>query len=299
MKDCTARGFRALAIALTDEPSTNQPKQSNKQSKKRKSAEIDQPVRYIYYRDESKKQSNNQQTNDQEDDDEIDYARCLYAVNVPLSFDQTMLAEAFSCFGDIESTVILSFNQSLNQFGTSLESDIYTVSEPHVRSARIIYESESSVKNALTSDLSGVVQPYIHQSLDHSTNQSAFGLSALLQTYHNQRPSVPALEASVAAFMAAFDEREASQKAAQGKAVVDEDGFTLVPVKKRRWQRDSERDELTAHLKAKEAKKATVPISFYRFAARDAKKQKLADLREKFEQDKKRIREMNKAETSI
>ena len=83
--------------------------------------------------------------------------------------------------------------------------------------------------------------------------------------------------------------------------VADEDGFITVTYKKKRRHDDAEEGDDTASGAAatngrrKKRKKNLELVNFYRFQMREAKRERLAALRQRFEEDKARIAKMKAA----
>ncbi len=96
--------------------------------------------------------------------------------------------------------------------------------------------------------------------------------------------------------MEGFDARSVAEKAAaRNGAQADADGWTLVKSTQRSNKRAllarEEETERAAQRAAKKARANTV-VHFYKHHEREAKKERLVQLREKFEQDKLKIAKM-------
>lgn len=84
----------------------------------------------------------------------------------------------------------------------------------------------------------------------------------------------------------------AKQSLKQGP-VVDEDGFTLVQYGTSKKRKNPTKQDIEEQEKAKASnKKKTVVLDFYRHQARENKREEIADLRLKFEEDKKKVEKM-------
>jgi len=106
-----------------------------------------------------------------------------------------------------------------------------------------------------------------------------------------KHPDSSTLQNSIDTYMTEYDEKmEKEKQDLQNKTNrPDEDGFTLVQRKLKRT--DGVPDD---QVKAK-ANKAAQPLqNFYKFQQRDAKRDQLAILRKKFEEDKERIARLKK-----
>ncbi|KAF9295612.1 Ribosomal RNA-processing protein 7 [Mortierella antarctica] len=126
------------------------------------------------------------------------------------------------------------------------------------------------------------------------TKLSGLGVSKWLEEYHHKRPAVAALQTKVDEYMDKFErsEYEAQQAALARHNVMDEDGFTLVTSAGHKGANSDGVISIKA-VKAEEAQhikpKKKELQDFYRFQMREAKRDKLVDLRRKFEEDKVRI----------
>ncbi|KAG0373536.1 Ribosomal RNA-processing protein 7 [Mortierella sp. AD032] len=123
---------------------------------------------------------------------------------------------------------------------------------------------------------------------------SGLGVSKWLNEYHTRRPEASVLQVKVDDYMDKFErsEYEAQQAALARHNVMDDDGFTLVTRAGSKGQNSDGVITITA-AKAEEVKnlkpKKKELQDFYRFQMREAKRDKLVDLRRKFEEDKLRI----------
>ncbi|KAF9376133.1 Ribosomal RNA-processing protein 7 [Podila verticillata] len=127
------------------------------------------------------------------------------------------------------------------------------------------------------------------------TKLTSLGVSKWIQEYHHKRPAPAALQTKVDDYMDKFErsEYEAEQAALARHNVMDEDGFTLVTSAKGTKGANSDGVISIKAVKAEDVKhikpKKKELQDFYRFQMREAKRDKLVDLRRKFEEDKIRI----------
>lgn len=110
------------------------------------------------------------------------------------------------------------------------------------------------------------------------------GLTKWCTDYVKRRTTVTSLEAQVTDFMADYDKRkEDSKKHKQGLQEPDKDGWITVtrkspkPVQGKRHRQKKKKKEL---------------LNFYQFQLRESKRQQIAELRRKFEEDKQKVAEM-------
>ncbi|KAJ3036553.1 Ribosomal RNA-processing protein 7 A [Rhizophlyctis rosea] len=122
------------------------------------------------------------------------------------------------------------------------------------------------------------------------------GMEKYLLNHFHSRPPLPTLSHQVNTSLAAFEsaEEQARLAAARRHNVPDEDGFVLVTRSRgrRNVNTDASGASVTAarpeEIKKLKPKKLEV-VDFYRFQMRESKRNQLADLRRKFEEDKEKI----------
>eukprot|EP00611_Tribonema_gayanum_P001104 TRINITY_DN1082_c0_g1_i1.p1 TRINITY_DN1082_c0_g1~~TRINITY_DN1082_c0_g1_i1.p1 ORF type:complete len:276 (+),score=101.36 TRINITY_DN1082_c0_g1_i1:156-983(+) len=158
------------------------------------------------------------------------------------------------------------------------------------RCARIRFSDAAALKRALAAK----VLPRPPDDAGRLT-----GLAAVVQQYRDARPDHEELRERVDAYINLFDAKEAEeeQERLDAKNQPDADGFVTVTYKKRRREA-AEPDAAAAAAAAGGRKKKKKPQelhNFYRFQMREAKREQLATLREKFEQDKAKIERMKAA----
>ncbi|KAJ2580445.1 hypothetical protein GGH95_002590 [Coemansia sp. RSA 1836] len=132
---------------------------------------------------------------------------------------------------------------------------------------------------------------------------SSLGLARYMQDYSAARPAADTVRADVDAFMARFEEAqyERDRMLAQQQNVADADGFIPV-VRRARGGKNTDGTASVTAMSIDEAREAGAarkdPATFsnlYRFQARERKRDQLADLRRKFEEDKEKIARMRQA----
>lgn len=124
------------------------------------------------------------------------------------------------------------------------------------------------------------------------------GLAKWCSEYAANRPNPQKLQKEVDNFMLNYDKekKKEEEEAKEKEGVADEDGWITVTkkTKKKVVQRTEQKQEW---LKAKEAKKAKQRehVNFYAFQMKQSKRDYIADLRRKFEEDKQKIAAMKAA----
>lgn len=112
------------------------------------------------------------------------------------------------------------------------------------------------------------------------------GMAKWARDYAVERPSLKSMEEAVEAEVREYDRRKAEEEEKRGrKRVTEADADGWITVTKRR---------AVAHVtrKEKRRKKQNELLNFYAFQQREGQREKVAELRKKFEQDKERVAEM-------
>ena len=152
--------------------------------------------------------------------------------------------------------------------------------------AYIVFRNSSSVDELMKSELSKV---YYMSQKKRSLNS---GMKKWCAEYRNQYPDAKAVQKEVDQFMTDFDMKEANKKAELEKLAnePDEEGWTVVTHGKKTLG-DGER--VTKRERKKRQKKELT--NFYTFQQRESKREHIAVLRKKFEEDKKKIQQLRAA----
>jgi len=192
------------------------------------------------------------------------------------------LSDIFGNFGEIE-------NISVSKYRDEDESNDY---HNDARFAHVLFKKKSSVKNAMTSS-----NEYYHNII--TTIPGKWGLSNYKKTSkqifaeHTMHDvDINQLKSEVDNFMREFEEKEQIEIAARKKRSLeaDEDGFTLVKKRKKVKRIIAKRGNGTQRDHTK--KKSYELKNFYRFQMREERREKLAELRKKFEEDKEKVANM-------
>jgi len=195
--------------------------------------------------------------------------KTLFLANCPPG---CAMRSAFKEFGEVEDVKMFAVGDS---------------GPAHV--AHVTFTEESAVQKVLAHD--GMQLPE-----DTLPAEDFIGLERWLQE-HVARTNVnqTALEEKVELFMETYETAEKSQAAAwrAARGQEDEEGFMMVQSKKQK--RVAKGGEPGAgNPKRKRSKKKEL-TDFYIWQKRETKRQRIADLRESFEDDKKRIAKLKAA----
>lgn len=261
-------------------------------------------ARYMYYKrhemdakKKRKKKSGEEEGQGEEEEEEEDGPkpnRTLFVCNVPRAFSFEDVASVFSCFGQVEQVLLRGGNPMASVFVPFSQQTLEEAGggavaaaarDAPAQSAYVVYESRAAVDKAVEADVSGSCQPYVDGS------GAAGGMRGWLEEYKSHRPDPARLQAQVDRFMEGFDRRtEMERRAAAAGPVVDEDGFTLVTRRSRNRTKSTESTVLVRQTKKRKSDREL--LDFYRFQRREKKKEELAVLRRKFDEDKRRVAQM-------
>lgn len=127
------------------------------------------------------------------------------------------------------------------------------------------------------------------------------GMKKWIAEYRAKRPGLHVLQEQIDDFMAEFDAREEQAKRDR-EAAAAEDGWTVVVNKGGRKKNTDESgisvgavDVTAATERAKKKQRKEGILDFYRFQRREARRNEVLELQQKFEEDKKRIAKMKAA----
>eukprot|EP00300_Choanocystis_sp_HF-7_P004102 c13133_g1_i1.p1 GENE.c13133_g1_i1~~c13133_g1_i1.p1 ORF type:complete len:247 (+),score=63.22 c13133_g1_i1:50-790(+) len=199
-------------------------------------------------------------------------SRVLFVTNLPPASSQEYISSLFSVFGTVHEVELASVERDDNSI------DVARVTMDAASVAAVLSLKEGSC-------------------LTEPTNVTqTFGIDKWLAEYHAARPNPTQLEKDVAEFLMSFDQAEEEAQKAKEETLVDEDGFILVT--RRGNKRYSGANGVSMPVatadpeKIAKKRKQDKVLDFYRFQQRQRRREELAVLREKFEEDKLRIQKM-------
>ncbi|KAI8871941.1 hypothetical protein GQ42DRAFT_103060, partial [Ramicandelaber brevisporus] len=204
--------------------------------------------------------------------------RTLFVLNVPIDATDAHLRSVFRSAGAIDS---VKLNGKIIA-PPVLRELVYSGSSAHI----VFLESES-VDRIVNGNCDLAAQGY-KEFQDGSIPDT--GISMWLAEYRSARPATELLQRDADTAIKAYNEAVAEQQRqlAEVAAEPDDDGFTLVT--RRGTGGATKHGTVTdASGTTKKAKKKKELDNFYRFQVRESKREKLVQLRSKFEEDKKRI----------
>ncbi|KAH7440990.1 hypothetical protein KP509_03G019700 [Ceratopteris richardii] len=131
--------------------------------------------------------------------------------------------------------------------------------------------------------------------IEIAESEPAVGMKKWLSEYHNQRPGLHVLQQRIDEFIADFEAREERARQERETAAAEE-GWTVVTRHKGRKKTTDSESGITvggiapAAVENKQKKKTTeTALNFYRFQRREARRNEILELQQRFEEDKKKI----------
>ena len=203
--------------------------------------------------------------------------RTLFALNVPPYATTEVLKE---CFGKHCGAV----------------SNVSFANQKGFKTSYVVFEDESSLEKALE-----LPENYV-MTLNSKDRVGLIGLTKWCREYNGSICSEKEMKEEIESYMQNYDKRIVN-KIANEKAMEEaeeNDGWVTVSGRKKRGQFALSRKESTVnkvHAKEEQKDKKKELRNFYTFQIRESKKQNLAELRKKFELDKKRLQDLKSKRT--
>jgi hypothetical protein len=204
----------------------------------------------------------------------VPQGRAVFVAGLPAELHEGALLELFSKFGEVERAAV---------HGSRL-------------SAVVLYSSKQGRDAALKAATKGkTIRLDVASSNNNSS--SAQGLKAWVNAHKAQKPGNSELQRQLDEWMEDYEAEEERRKAA-AMAAMEEDGWTVVQRHKGRKKNTRESGVTVgavaaAAATARAAKKRPVEhTDFYRFQQREKRRNDLLELRERFEEDKRRLAEL-------
>jgi len=222
-----------------------------------------------------------------------DNAPTLFLVNVPCYCSKPALNNIFKDCGPIDSIRLAErpgpAPPSDDSSGSKIILNYIKKTSHKFKVAYITFKASDSIDIAL--QLSSDVIHYM------STKERPVltGLAKWMEAYASRYPDTALVQKEADLFMAAWDQKEAEEKDAEVDALLpDAEGWVTIPVKKNTSVLNKkEKNEKRINKKADRKKRNEKELqNFYLFQQREAKRDKIAVLRQQFEEDKKRIAQM-------
>ncbi|KAK2917190.1 hypothetical protein Q8A67_001564 [Cirrhinus molitorella] len=214
--------------------------------------------------------------------------RTLFVLNVPPYCSESVITDAFSRFGPIQS---VELNEKPGACESSSEASNYFTAKRRqcFRVAYIIFKHPSSVKAAKCHPMN---VPLIVSTADRPVKT---GIRKWIQQYSDSLINAVSLQQDVDQFMNDYDrckEEEAERRREEAEQQQeDEEGWVKVTKGKRgvKARPHSEAANERTLQKEEEKKERKELQNFYSWQHRNSQKEHIAELRKKFEEDKQRI----------
>ncbi|XP_059469879.1 ribosomal RNA-processing protein 7 homolog A [Neocloeon triangulifer] len=219
--------------------------------------------------------------------------RTLFVVNVPPFYTEECVKKLFEECGPILNVY---FHKKPTAAGPQEEdsrffSKIETIKGYKV--AYVVFKTGSALESALKLRWK---KPKVLYSKEDKTLPTA--VQIWKASYDRNIPVVSELQADIDNFMAQYDEKisDEQRKLKETEGQEDEEGWVTV-TKKGRKPGFARKESVEQRVLAKEGKKKAKKelLNFYTFQIRESKMNHLAELRQKFEEDKKRVAQLRQS----
>ncbi|KAI0211271.1 Ribosomal RNA-processing-like protein 7A [Lamellibrachia satsuma] len=218
--------------------------------------------------------------------------RTLFVLNVPSYVNKNCLQRLFSDSGKVEAVHLHKNPVDTPPETERPPSEFFS---PHKDPsghtvAYVVFKNTVSAKKAVKETKTRILSTPEHPI--------STGIAKWCKDYRQRCPQLEVLQKEIDDYMAVFDSKVEKEKetAREAEGVPDEEGWVTVT----RYGKSKGVPRTEAHekrLSKKEKKKRTEKelLNFYSFQMRETKREHIAQLRQKFEEDKQRVAEMKAA----
>ncbi|XP_045616917.2 ribosomal RNA-processing protein 7 homolog A isoform X1 [Procambarus clarkii] len=213
--------------------------------------------------------------------------RTLFVVNVPPYCTKEAFQRLFSEYGKVQNVY---FHKKPTSGPPQVAKYPYFSTVAPVlgfKVAYIVFTHSSAIKKAMS------VSPATVLVLSSQEHPILTGVQKWRQQYNEQFVSQAKMNDEIKGLMAEYDRKKEQEKAAAQQEPDDEGWVTVTSMKKKKPKVEKV-DELKSKKNRKKKKRQQL-VNFYTFQHRQAKMDHLAQLRKKFEEDKKRINLMKES----
>eukprot|EP00899_Mesostigma_viride_P003474 jgi/Mesvir1/13127/Mv06100-RA.1 len=205
--------------------------------------------------------------------------RTLSVTGLPAGYSKGAVSRVFSSIAPVESVVISSRDAS----------------EGGAAEAAVTFKDTDGSRTVLA--CSAEQCPTVESALERAASGAdggggGFGLKSWIAQHRAARPGASVLQAQVDDFMDKYERAEKQAEADRLAQAAADDGWTLVTSKKgQKRSRDAAGTTVgvAAPSKLLKTKKAAQLTDFYRFQARENRRNELLEMRKQFEEDKKKV----------
>eukprot|EP00112_Aurelia_sp_Birch-Aquarium-sp1_P003106 Seg1347.6 transcript_id=Seg1347.6/GoldUCD/mRNA.D3Y31 product="Ribosomal RNA-processing protein 7 A" protein_id=Seg1347.6/GoldUCD/D3Y31 len=217
--------------------------------------------------------------------------KTIFVVNVPPYCTQKGLENVFGLHGPIKSTFLQDAPGPVQDRPEEKLKDIVQNELYQFKVAYVTFQNSGTVDKLMKKDLTEVV--YMSTAKNHVKT----GMEKWRLDYKSSYPNPENLQKKVDKYMAEFDQKELKAKEEEERLSKepDNEGWTLVTHGGRKPGAPPEKISKKDLRKEKKKKQKKELINFYTFQQRETKREHIAELRKKFEEDKKRIELMRAA----
>ncbi|XP_046403642.1 ribosomal RNA-processing protein 7 homolog A isoform X2 [Ischnura elegans] len=216
--------------------------------------------------------------------------RTLFVLNVPPYCTEESLRNAFSERSGCRVTGVYFHKKPTSAEPDLEQSKVFRKSSiKGFKVAYIVFESASGLKTVLSS----TAEPIL---LSSSRLPVLTGCEKWAAEYNGRIVDSAVLQAEIDAFMANYDEQERESRQKEKEEGADEEGWVTV-TKRGRNPGFSRKESVHRKVMGRERQKRSRKelLNFYTFQIRESKMKHIAELRQKFEEDKKRISVLKQA----
>ncbi|KAK6170659.1 hypothetical protein SNE40_018997 [Patella caerulea] len=233
-------------------------------------------------------------------DDSKPKGRSLFIANIPPYCTKEALERIFSEFGIVQSTCFSedepqksTRNKNSNKSTSIYFTDATSVEKKKCfRMGYIIYKDKSSIKKALSSPYE---KPFI---ISTKSNPVLTGMPKWQKEYKVETVNANELQDEIDQYMESYDNKlnQQLEEEKDKEGVADDEGW--VTVTKHGKMKPTPRtavNQKKLSKKERRRKKERELLNFYTFQIKQEKQDRIATLRQKFEEDKERITQMKAA----
>ncbi|OWR41461.1 putative rRNA processing protein RRP7 [Danaus plexippus plexippus] len=213
--------------------------------------------------------------------------RTLFIINVPPYADERGLANAFREAGKVVSVILTSRPNS-----SETKIDTFLGEPTKSGSFKVCYLVFSKV-----ADLDKALKLTELQPMNSSEHQIKVGISKWLDEYNNSIQHPKALKSKIESFMQDYDKKMASQQEQEKELEKEDDEGWVTVTKGGKIQSFARTEKVKNKIMEKEEKnkKRKELKNFYTFQIRESKMKHIVSLRQKFEEDKKKIAQIKQS----
>ncbi|XP_047119030.1 ribosomal RNA-processing protein 7 homolog A [Schistocerca piceifrons] len=217
--------------------------------------------------------------------DEKPADRTLFIINVPPYCTEDNFKKVLGIFGHV---VTVFFHKSPNAGLPPGEASQFFHKHDEIKGfkvAYVVFETAVGLQEALSWD---ATEPLI---LSRKDAPLTCGIKKWCSEYNMRIPDVDAMQKEIDDFMEKFDHKVAENARLEKQAMEEDDDGWITVTRKGKKPGFARKESIEKKIMSKEKQKRSKKelLNFYTFQIRESKMKHLAKLRQKFEEDKKRI----------